>query len=271
MRPFLLILTASFFVTSLAKAQLFPVGARSTGMGYASVTNIDLWATFNNQAALAFLEKTEVGVFAENRFLMDEMMTQAFAVAVPVKNVGTISASFYRFGFALYNDNKYAVAYSRTFGERFSAAMQFNVFHTQFGDVYGSRVNFNPELSIFTKVSEKITLGTHLLNPTRTRFLDFADERMPTILRIGLGYQWSKEFLSNIEFYKDINFPVSLRVGGEYGINEQVWLRGGFSTGATYGTFGVGVNLKGAKADIATAYHQILGFIPQLALSYTFQ
>jgi hypothetical protein len=240
-------------------------------MGYASVTNIDLWSTFNNQAALAFLENPEVGIFYENRFLMDEMSTQALAAAVPVKNLGTFSLSFYRFGFSLYNDNKYAMAYSRTFGERFAAAMQFNVFHTQFGDVYGSRVNFSPELSLFAKVNDKITLGTHLLNPTRVRFLDYADERMPTILRIGIGYKWSKELLTNIEFYKDVNFPVSIRVGGEYSINEQVWLRGGFSTNATLGTFGVGINIKGAKADIATAYHQVLGFIPQLSLSYLFQ
>ena len=35
--------------------------------------------------------------------------------------------------------------------------------------------------------------------------------------------------------------------------------------------FGVGVYEKGLKLDLASSYHQVLGFIPEVSLTYVFE
>ena len=49
-----------------------------------------------------------------------------------------------------------------------------------------------------------------------------------------------------------------------------VYLSAGASSYPTQASFGVGVNYNGLKIDMSSMYHSVLGFSPQIGLSYAF-
>jgi hypothetical protein len=252
-------------------AQNWPAGARSAALGHASSSLIDIWASYNNQAALAFLEQAEVGALYENRFLLPEMATQALAFAAPVKKFGTFGVNFYRFGSTNYNENKVGFAYARTFGPRFSAGIQFNLHYIQFGDAYyGNLITATGELSLLVKVTDDWHLSAHVFNPTRTPLAEFDREKIATILRIGTSYRFSEKLLSVLEVSHDILFEPTFRAGLEYQLAEPVFARIGISTNPVAPTFGLGLKLKNFQLDATAQWHQFLGFGPQAGLSYRF-
>ena len=168
-----------------------PVGARSAGLANASVTLSDAWSVHHNQAGLGFLEKASAGVYYENRFLIPELGLSAGVVAVPVKK-GAFGLSIRNFGYQLYNESKIGVGYGRAFGEKFSMGMQLNFLNVRFADVYGSRNVFTAEVGAIYKLNSNLTIATHINNPTRTRLTQLDADRLPTIIRFGLRYQFGK-------------------------------------------------------------------------------
>jgi hypothetical protein len=264
----------SVFVLSLYPsllAQNPPVGARSAALGHASVGLTDLWSSFNNQAALAFIEKAEVGAVYENRYLIPELASQAIAFAAPVKKWGTFGINIFRFGGNQYNENKLGLAYARSFGPKFSAGIQFNMHFMQFGDAYyGNLFTATGEASFLVKITEQWHIAAHVFNPTRTPLADFNREKIATILRIGTMYRFSEKLISVVEVEKDLLFEPNVRAGVEYHLSRPIFARVGVSTNPVAPTMGLGVRLKNFKMDAAAQWHQVLGFSPQFGCSYAF-
>ena len=245
-------------------------GGRSAGMGHASVTLSDVWSSHHNQAGLGWLTKVEAGVFAQNRFLVKEMNYMGFAYAHPVKS-GAFALSFTNFGYTQYGESKLGLAYGMKFSERITGGVQINYHNTRIGNNYGSASVLSTEMGLQAKLTSKLELGLHLFNPTQAKLNDFNDERMPTIMRLGMAYTFSNKVFITLEAEKDIDFPANFKAGIEYKANDKIYLRGGIGASPTAATFGVGVYHKGLKFDLASSYHQVLGFIPEVSLTYVFE
>ncbi|MBC8475595.1 MAG: hypothetical protein H8D53_04035 [Bacteroidetes bacterium] len=245
-------------------------GGRSAGMGHASVTLSDVWSSHHNQAGLGWLTKVEAGVFAQNRFLVKEMNYMGFAYAHPVKS-GAFALSFTNFGYSQYGESKLGLAYGMKFSERITGGVQINYHNTRVGNNYGSASVLSSEMGLQAKLTSKLELGLHLFNPTQAKLNDFNDERIPTIMRLGIAYTFSNKVFITLEAEKDIDFPANFKAGIEYKANDKIYLRGGIGASPTAATFGVGVYHKGLKFDLASSYHQVLGFIPEVSLTYVFE
>ena len=63
---------------------------------------------------------------------------------------------------------------------------------------------------------------------------------------------------------------INIKGGIEYNPSSLIYLRVGGSSYPTQAAFGLGVNYNGLKIDMSTAYHNVLGFSPQIGLSYAF-
>ena len=245
-------------------------GGRSAGMGHASVTLSDVWSSHHNQAGLGWLTKSEAGVFAQNRFLVKEMNYIGFAYAHPVKS-GAFALSFTNFGYSQYGESKLGLAYGLKFSERITGGVQINYHNTRIGNNYGSASVLSSEMGLQAKLTSKLELGLHLFNPTQAKLNDFNDERIPTIMRLGMAYTFSNKVFITLEAEKDIDFLPNFKAGIEYKANDRIYLRGGIGASPTAATFGVGVYHKGLKFDLASSYHQVLGFIPEVSLTYVFE
>jgi hypothetical protein len=245
-----------------------PLGARSSAIGGASVTLDDVWATQNNQAALASMRNFSAGAFYENKFLLKELSSRAAAVVMPIK-IGTIATLIHNFGYSQYQENKYSISFAKAFDPKFSMGIAMDWINIQLGDNQGKKNIFTSELGIFSKPLKNLTLGAHIFNPARIKLADYNNERLATILKLGGNYLFSKNVLMAIEAEKDISKKVIFKTGIEYRPVNQLYLRIGLSTNPILSSFGFGFNIKNVQLDVSAKYHQILGFSPQLGILYT--
>lgn len=252
-----------------AANEYFHIGARSWAMGNANVALRDVFAGFNNQAGLARLKQTQAGFYGENRYLVPGLGVQAFSLAVPIKSGGVIGGTFRNFGLNDYRNQQYGLNYARSFGDKIDFGLQLNYFNTQVEGQNRQAISF--EFGLMGKLSKDLTLGVHAYNPMQNKFNDFAQEKIPTFLRIGISYQTSKKVMANIEVEKDVLFPAQLKVGLEYQFNENIYARGGISTATRLNTFGLGFKFGKIIFDAATSVHPQLGLSPHGSLVYQFK
>ena len=241
---------------------------RSSGIGSASVSLTDMWAVQNNQAGLGFIKITTAGISYQNQFLLKELSTKSFACAFPIKS-GTFGISISNFGYSLYSENKIGLGFGKSFGEKIAVGISMDYFRTSISE-YGNKNYFAAEIGIQAKPFKNLTLGAHLFNPTRTKFTSYNDERIPTIMRLGLDYKFSEKIFIALETEKDIEKKTTVKAGIEYELIKKVYLRAGISTHPSLSCFGIGINLKQFKLDISSTYHSTLGSSPQIGLIYEF-
>lgn len=258
------------FLASQAGNENPTIGARSAGMGNASVSFGDVWSAHQNQAGLGFVRDISAGAYYENRFLLKELSIKGGVIALPVKG-GTFGLCISNFGYSLYNENKYSLSFAKAFGDKLSAGIAMDYLTTKIGEGYGSKGVLAAEFGIQAKPLKGLTLGAHVFNPTRAKISDYNDERLPTIIRFGGDYDFSDKVKVAVETEKDMAQKAVFKAGIEYKPVKEFYLRAGIGTNPTLTCFGFGINLKNLKIDVAANYHQTLGFSPQLGLTYIFK
>jgi hypothetical protein len=251
----------------LANNNFYLLGGRSIGMAGASVTLSDFWSAENNQAALGFVNEVGGGLYYENRFGLKEMSIKAGAFAYPLK-FGTFGLSVSSYGFKLYNENKAGISYGQKFSDKLSAGVQLNYVNTQLGENYGKRQSVTAAFGIMAKLSNELTLAAHLYNPTRNKISNYNNERSPTIMRLGIMYKFSEKILLAADVDKNISEKVMVKSGLEYHPINILYFRIGIATNPTQNNFGIGIQTKELRIDIATGYHTKLGFSPAVSIAY---
>ncbi len=246
------------------------IGARSSGMGNASVSFGDVWSAHHNQAGLGFVRDISAGAYYENRFLLKEISVKGGVVAVPIK-AGTFGLAISNFGYSLYSENKYSLSFAKTFGDKLSFGVAMDYLTTKIAEGYGSKGVLAAEFGIQAKPLKGLTIGAHVFNPTRSKLADYNDERLPTIIRFGGDYNFSDKVTVALETEKDISQKAIFKAGIEYKPVKELYLRVGVGTNPTLTSFGFGINLKNFKIDVSGNYHQTLGISPQLGLTYIFK
>jgi len=244
------------------------IGARSAAMGGYNVTLSDVWSTNNNQAGLGFMEDLSGGIYYENRFLLSETSYKAGAFVLPVKT-GALGVSVTSFGYELYNEKKAGLSYGQRFGSKLSVGVQLNYLNTKLMQEYGSKTSITGAVGVISKLSEEFTLGVHVYNPTRSKLTDDNNERIPTIMKLGLDYRFSDKVMFAVSTEKDVDFDARVNAGIEYHVTEMFYLRGGISTNPTQYAFGVGMQLKNLKVDLSSSFHQTLGMTPGISIIYS--
>ncbi|MBS4014303.1 MAG: hypothetical protein KGZ97_11185 [Bacteroidetes bacterium] len=267
---FVLFCIVSISLKLYAANENYLFGGRQAGMGNAAITLFDLWAVSHNQAGLARIDNITAGVYAENRYLIPDLTLGAGALAVPAAG-GVFGLSFTHFGYSLYNENKVGLAYSRMFGERFSAGVQLNYHHLSIGEDYGSKSSVTVEMGVIYELIENLHIGFHLFNPTRTKIADYDGERIPTIMRGGFSYTFSDRVIFIFETEKDINLEAVYKAGLEYRVIDPIYLRVGVGTNPMSNSFGFGLEFSNFQLDLSSSYHHILGYSPQFSLIYQFK
>jgi hypothetical protein len=248
----------------------FSVGGRSAGMAHASVTLSDLWSAHNNQAGLALLKHPIAGIYYENRYLIREMGLSNVAAALPVSKIGTFALSYYRFGSSLFYDSKVGLGYGMKLGEKISGGVQLNHHTIGFGDIYGKRSTVSTELGILAQLTNELSIGAHIYNINRARINNNPNEYLASYIRLGLNYKFSEQVFAVIEVQKDVHNKPLFKAAAEYKPADMLFIRAGISNNPLFNAFGFGLDLKNFKVDLAAAYHQQLGFSPQMSMVYEF-
>ena len=265
------LLLSIFFTKSIfAGGEIFTAGARQAGMGRTSVSITDFWSVQNNQAGIALLDRIGVGLYYQNQFQLSQLSQKAIAVVVPSK-IGVLGLTFTHFGYELYNDIKIGLAYARSFGPYFRIGLQLDYLRTSLGENYGSKSNVTFELGVQSNLTNNLTIGAWVFNPIQVKLADYANEYIPVIFKLGMGWNIDNRLLVNIEAEKNTAFQaILLRAGVEYALKEKFFFRGGFSTAQEIFSMGFGMQFKILRIDLSAIMHNTLGFSSQGSLILQF-
>jgi hypothetical protein len=241
-------------------------GARGAAMGNASLTFTDINSIFTNQAGLGYLEHLSFTAYGERRFVgADGLNSFLFGVAYPHKKIGTVGLSVHYFGYDKYNEQKIGLSYARKLFKRMSIGAQFNYLGTRIGE-YGTAHSFTFELGILAKVSKQFHIAAHTFSPVQVQLPN--GDVLPSLFKLGIAYIPSSQLRLTAEIEKDLENPFNGRFGIEYHPINILYVRAGVSTTPVMASFGLGLNMKGLKIDIAASYHTVLGITPSLSVSY---
>jgi hypothetical protein len=245
-----------------------PMGSRSHSLGNASVAIDDIWAYHHNPANLVSVKKLGFGLSYENRFLLKELQSQGFVVALPLK-VGVISFGLQSFGFKNFRTNRLGVGYSMKLAEFLSCGVQLNYHQVRLTDAYGRKDALTAELGLKANITDNWKVAFSVFNLTRTKISEFGEDRLTTLMRLGTQYTFSEKVMLVAELEKNIEFPVRFKTGIEYSPIRKLFLRGGFATQPIELSAGLGYQFKEQfQLDIGSAYHQILGWSPNFSFTY---
>ncbi|HYG51401.1 MAG TPA: hypothetical protein VD905_10885 [Flavobacteriales bacterium] len=249
----------------------FAIGARQLGLGGCGLTLRDIWASQHNQANLGWMHQYSAGMYYENKFLLRETALKNISAAIPVGNIGAFGLVATQFGYTNYNQSKYGLGYGMRIAEGFAAGLQFNYHALRLGDIYGTKTAFTAEFGLNTKLIEKLSFGAHVYNVSRTMLTKTpTNEFIPTIVRLGLQYDFSEAVIALLETESTINYSTNIKMGVEYNIKQKFYMRAGINTQPFQSSFGIGYQYKLMYVDVAACYHQVLGFTPALSLHCNF-
>ena len=245
-----------------------PMGSRSHALGNASVAIDDIWAYHHNPANLVSVKKLGLGLSYENRFLLKELQSQGFVVALPLK-VGVISFGLQSFGFKNFRTNRLGLGYSMKLADFLSCGVQLNYHQVRLTDAYGRKDALTAELGLRADITDNWKVAFSIFNLTRTKISEFGEDRLTTLMRLGTQYTFSEKVMLVAELEKNIEFPVRFKTGIEYSPISKLFLRGGFATQPIEISAGLGYRFKEQfQLDLGSAYHQILGWSPNFSFTY---
>jgi hypothetical protein len=265
----LLLLSICAFYTSIAHAD-FPEeqpGSRAASLSYSAAALTDSWSLFYNQAGLGFVEYPWVGVHHENRFITPGLNFSAIGAILPVW-IGSLGVSVKHLGFSQFGQTKFGLAYGMKLAPTLSAGVQLSAHHVFLAGEYGSALVLSAEAGIIYSPTDRINVGFHIVNPTRSKLLE--EQRIPTLLNIGVAYQISEMVLVTSGVEKSIDDPFSFKAGVEFMPIKNLAFRTGMASNPSLISFGVGYQVASLQIDMAFTRHEILGYTPHFSIAYLF-
>lgn len=261
------------FTTLLLQSIVFsqgwvPVGSRSNALANASVTLIDAWAYHHNPGALGEITSPTVGVSYENRFLLKEFQSQGIAYAHPLK-YGVISVGGQFYGYKLFRTQRVGVGYSLKLAKRFYAGVQINYQGLQLNSNYGNKNTVTGEIGLQTLITDNWRLGFSVLNVGASKLNSYQNERFATHFRLGMSYLLANKVLFLLEASKTIVDKVKIKGAVEYEPFKNFFIRAGVASAPLEITFGFGYKWKVVSFDIGSAYHNVLGWSPNISITYS--
>lgn len=242
-----------------------PVSSRVVGMGDASVTLGGFWSAFQNTAGISQSESLEAGVSYENRFGMQGFDLMAAGVSSPVP-FGNAALTVFRFGDELYNEHRVSLGYATEIGI-IKIGGRFNYLQYNIMD-FGTKGTYSIDFGGIASITPQLVVGAQALNITQSVLSKSEDQRVPTLLKLGVSYRPKNYFMLNFEVEKDIVKPTMVKLGAEYNFLEKFFLRTGVNSYSFQSFYGLGFKHLAFQWDYALSNHAELGFSHSLSMHY---
>lgn len=268
--PYFLSILTSFVAVlpfkAAAQGITGPTGAQAWMMGGASATATDVWSAANNPAAMCWLEKSQLGLYTEQRF-MEKNLNLAHISGVWRNKWLHAGGQIHYFGYEAFNQQRLGLSLGKKLAENLSLGVQLNYLATNIRE-YGNAGAWVLGIGVLFKPIPQLTTAINLYNINQARYSRTITESVPAIARLGLSYEFSKKVTTTIETEQMLNQKTVFRGGLRYQLHESIALAIGAANNPVYYTFGVGLKMKQLKLDMASGIHEVLGFTPHLSLVF---
>jgi hypothetical protein len=244
----------------------YPPSSNSIGSGAYSKNFADVFSFTSNPAALGWFSSAGVGVFTEQKFLVNELTFFTMAAAIPISNDGIgMNARYYEAG--AYKESHFGLCYGKSLGA-VAIGTQFNYSGINIAG-YGKEGVFHFDVGTLWQLSEKLITGLRISNPTGARFGNNKDDKLAFSCSFGLGYEVSKTVLINTEIIKEEDRSPTILLSLYYSLNNKFFLRAGIATATSSPWIGAGLSWKKMRVDITSNYHPQLGVSPGISFIFS--
>ncbi len=245
-------------------------GARFQAMADASAGLSGCWSVFGNQAGLAGITRPEVAGSFQNRFMVAELSARAGLFALPVQSA-VVALSLYQFGEIPFRQEKFGLSFARRLFPKLDFGLQFNYYRLFLSEANRSVGSAGLELGVQYLVSQRLTVGFHVLNPYQTAVKTFSGQYdYPSRINLGALYRLSASFSLAPEAGYDFAGIFRIKTGMEFNFQEKFYLRAGISSNPYQLSSGIGFQLKKLAVDFADSFHSNLGNSPSVSVKYQF-
>jgi hypothetical protein len=246
-----------------------PVAGPYLGLSAYSAANADVFGMNNNPAVLGRLQTAGAGIYAERRFMLQELNQVSMVLALPVK-LGGFGLQAGRFGFSGFNETQAGLGYGLQLSDKAAVGGKINYYTQQIAG-YGNASTVNFEAGVTLKLTEKLTSGIQAYNPVGGKFGVDKNEKLASVYRLGLGYDVSDKVFLAAELIKEENLPLNVVSALHYQFEKKFFAKIGVSTAASNVFAAAGLTLGNHfRLDVFASHHQQLGFSPGLMLLFNF-
>ncbi len=249
-------------------AQISP-GSKQVSLSHSGVAQAnDVFTLFTNPSGLAQLNWREFGIYYSPSPFGIDKLANAFAAYHEPTAIGSFGFGFMTYGFDLYKETKFTLAYANSFSNSFMIGV--SIFYNSISiQNYGNDNSFSISVGGLSYILSNLRLGFLIDNLTRSSFGDYKDQ-IPVILNLGLSYDIIPELTINGAVEKDMDRTASIRFGVDYLIIQYLNIRFGAMNEPASFSAGVGINYSLFELDYGVFNHQDLGFTHQVDLIIQF-
>ncbi|MBK6948479.1 MAG: hypothetical protein IPH16_10835 [Haliscomenobacter sp.] len=253
--------------SAMAQTSMRPNGgAKGTAMGNAFVGLPGISGVYGNPANLTSIGQWESQLYAQNRFLLPELKEIGISLAAPALG-GTAGIGLRQSGYSGYKEQLAQICYSRLLGPGFGLGIRFDLGALSIPE-YGNLITVNGSFGMHADLLPGLTAAVLIDHPLRQTGI--SAEFMPTLLGAGIRYEASEKTSLLIELIKDVEYPASFRAGLDYQLLPILSLQTGIATAPSLFSMGAALHLSPQfRLDIASSYHQWLGFTPAIGLTFS--
>lgn len=246
------------------------IGAPNEAMGNATSTTSNIWSTWHNPAGVSGLRQSSAAISYRTTQNIEGLNTAGLAIILPIK-IGSFGLGVSRFGDDLFNQQQINLSYGNNFGiTDLGIRLSYYQYHFEgFGNKGVPVISFGG----ITTIGKEFFIGAFIENINQAKLSDFQDERIPTIMQVGISYRPLKSIAINIDVQKDIDFKASVLAGISYRVIDNLTIKTGFNTNPSKQFFGLDFipnNIKGTLS-YALSHQEVLGFSHQVSIQYDFK
>ena len=241
-----------------------PIGAHTAGTGNVGVALADGAAgAFWNPAALAWGERLSLFGAYHRPFGIAELATHAFSAGLRMGRHG-LGAKYTGFGFALYREQVFGLAYGLRVFQHASLGLGIRALQlstsgmpTQHWVVFDAGIRWQMREGVFLGAAIWNAGGRHtsLLGQSGT---------------VGMGIAVLPRVVLVADVQKEANFPTGAGIGIIYHIHPQLVLRTGTGGRPERLSAGFGLRKRGFAIDYAAVWHTVLGITHRASVIYAY-
>ena len=268
MKSIFLISLIVIFISNVRAQSIFePLGARNISLANTSTTIADIWSALHNPAGIAAIDHLTTAVHFQNKYGLVGFNSMAVVAGSPVPS-GAVAIGVHRFGDKLYNEHRISAAYASEIGiikiGGRASYLQYSV------QDFSTRASYSVDFGVMTSLTKTLTIGANAYNITQASISDSELGNVPTILMLGLQFKPLPIFFLNAEVEKNISLPAFAKLGMEYNLADNFFLRTGVRSDTFESYYGIALKFFSMQIDYALSLHQELGVSNAISLQYVF-
>lgn len=235
--------------------------------GTYSENQADVNSFRGNAASLARLPFSGLSFYGERPYLIKNL--SGFYLNSSVRNGdGGFGLGLHYQGGNYLNQAELSVAYGRPLAASLDIGAEI---HYQVLNQAGyTKKNFSGfEIGLLLHPASKFIAGIKIRDP-QGYLSDNKQEKLPSVLVLGLGYEASSQFLFTIEVSREENTSIEASARMQYRPHPSIRFRSGMALKTHTAWFTAGFAHRNLFIDIGAIYHSYLGLTPGIQVSIHF-